>query len=436
MAGRFFASPALPPGSPEAGYCSAPPGYVSADEPGSARIPTVSSLQDRLTAAPETASGHVSLGKASKAAESLAPSGKSGGNAEGEGGAARGEQLAEEEADKAEDAGTDEGEDGGEDRGEDRGKMDGSGERKGPGEGQKEGGVLGKSGEGGSDGGKGGSSEGEWCEALGGEVCLVACRRPQLVARSERGRGAVCVNIDDELEGRGLSRRVVHVCSSAPHKKANAALLLAAYLILRHAMPADAAHAVLRPLEPLPPFRDASNGVCTFHITALDCCQALERAEGAGLLTGFSVGEYERLEQADLTWMVPGRLLAFSTPADDPASVMEGYLTPEDYVQYFRQAGIAAIIRLNRRVYDKRRFTRHGFAFYDLYFPDGGAPSDGIVERFFAVVEGSNGPVAIHCKVPCCSLTRFSLLLLPSVPLSALLACHACCSAVPCQAPL
>ncbi|CAI7777681.1 unnamed protein product, partial [Closterium sp. NIES-54] len=208
-----------------------------------------------------------------------------------------------------------------------------------------------------------------------------------------------CDTMDQALqEGRGLSRRVVHVCSSAPHKKANAALLLAAYLILRHAMPADAAHAVLRPLEPLPPFRDASNGACTFHVTALDCCQALERAQERGLIAGFRVGEYERLEQADLTWMLPGRLLAFSTPADDPASVMEGYLTPEDYVQYFRQAGIAAIIRLNRRVYDKRRFTRHGFAFYDLYFPDGGAPSDGIVERFFAVVEGSNGPVAIHCK--------------------------------------
>ncbi|CAI5499888.1 unnamed protein product [Closterium sp. Naga37s-1] len=546
--------------------------------------PSDSSLPDALRGAQRTSSGHVSSAKTNEAAESLAPRGKSGGNAEGEGGTAKMEQMTEEAEKEAE-------------KGEDGGEEQSSGERKGPGEGQKEGEVSKKAGEGGSGGGKGGSGEGEWCEALGGEVWLVACKRPQLLARSEKGMGAVCVNIDDELvratwrcsgwrcgtekgrggvcvnmddelvreavggggggawgvaggwwgkgaggwvvrsvchvghalwsvgrgwwvdggggcwlvaggvyepycmdfgplslacihrycdtmdralqEGRGLSRRVVHVCSSAPHKKANAALLLAAYLILRHAMPADAAHAVLHPLDPLPPFRDASNGACTFHITALDCCQvlvwgwkvwgarsvgqgvwgkecgarsvgqgvwgkecgarsvgqgvwggmcgggevtsktsqmsrptalapsisplstaarcvfgarsegckALERAQKGGLITGFRVGEYERLEQADLT-----------TPADDPASVMEGYLTPEDYVQYFRQAGIAAIIRLNRRVYDKRRFTRHGFAFYDLYFPDGGAPSDGIVERFFAVVEGSNGPVAIHCK--------------------------------------
>ncbi|CAI5506154.1 unnamed protein product [Closterium sp. Naga37s-1] len=420
MPGRFVPSPALPPASPGTRYSLASPGNFHSDEPSSARNErghlslTDCSLPEALRGAQRTTSGHVSSDKTNEAAQSSPPLEKSRGSAEAEGGSAKVEQMAE-----AAEKEPQKGEDGGEEQS--------SGERKGPGEGQKEGEVSKKAGEEGSGGGKGGSGEGEWCEALGGEVWLVACKRPQLLARSERGRGAVCVNIDDELvyepycmdfgplsvacihrycdtmdralqEGRGLSRKVVHVCSSALHKKANAALLLAAYLILRHAMPADAAHAVLRPLEPLPPFRDASNGACTFHITALDCCQALERAQKGGLITGFRVGEYERLEQADLTWMLPGRLLAFSTPADDPASVMEGYLTPEDYVQYFRQAGIAAIIRLNRRVYDKRRFTRHGFAFYDLYFPDGGAPSDGIVERFFAVVEGSNGPVAIHCK--------------------------------------
>ncbi|CAI5988383.1 unnamed protein product [Closterium sp. NIES-64] len=515
MPGRFVPSPALPPASLGTSYSHASPGNFPSDEPGSARnerghlSPTDRSLPDAFRGVQRTSSDHVSSDKTNEAAEPSPPREKSRGSAEAEGGTAKKEQMAKEAEKEAQ-------------KGEDGEEEQSSGERKGPGEVQKKGAVSGKTGEGGIDGGKGGSREGEWCEALAGEVCLVACRRPQLLARSERGRGAVCVNIDDELvcgvscsgnravsergrgavcvnineelvrgachvalwrcgawgvghggrggsvvyepycmdfgplslacihrycdtmdralqviggcvapatwvgcavlravddswvpargalhvEGRGLSRRVVHVCSSAPHKKANAALLLAAYLILRHAMPANAAHAVLRPLEPLPPFRDASNGVCTFHISALDCCQALERAQERALIAGFRVGEYERLEQADLTWMLPGRLLAFSTPADDPASVMvgalvavmEGYLTPEDYVQYFRQAGIAAIIRLNRRVYDKRRFTRHGFAFYDLYFPDGGAPSDGIVERFFAVVEGSNGPVAIHCK--------------------------------------
>ncbi|CAI5932355.1 unnamed protein product [Closterium sp. NIES-64] len=513
MPGRFVPSPALPPASLGTSYSHASPGNFPSDEPGSARnerghlSPTDRSLPDAFRGVQRTSSDHVSSDKTNEAAEPSPPREKSRGSAEAEGGTAKKEQMAKEAEKEAQ-------------KGEDGEEEQSSGERKGPGEVQKKGAVSGKTGEGGIDGGKGGSREGEWCEALAGEVCLVACRRPQLLARSERGRGAVCVNIDDELvcgvscsgnravsergrgavcvnineelvrgachvalwrcgawgvghggrggsvvyepycmdfgplslacihrycdtmdralqviggcvapatwvgcavlravddswvpargalhvEGRGLSRRVVHVCSSAPHKKANAALLLAAYLILRHAMPANAAHAVLRPLEPLPPFRDASNGVCTFHISALDCCQALERAQERALIAGFRVGEYERLEQADLTWMLPGRLLAFSTPADDPASVMEGYLTPEDYVQYFRQAGIAAIIRLNRRVYDKRRFTRHGFAFYDLYFPDGGsvkaggqsvAPSDGIV-RLFAMVEGSKAAQALQ----------------------------------------
>ncbi|CAI5956442.1 unnamed protein product [Closterium sp. NIES-65] len=551
MPGRFVPSPALPPASLGTSYSHASPGNFPSDEPGSARnerghlSPTDRSLPDAFRGVQRTSSDHVSSDKTNEAAEPSPPREKSRGSAEAEGGTAKKEQMAKEAEKEAQ-------------KGEDGEEEQSSGERKGPGEVQKKGAVSGKTGEGGIDGGKGGSREGEWCEALAGEVCLVACRRPQLLARSERGRGAVCVNIDDELVcgvscvprgavGRGgwvvmggwslvgevyepycmdfgpLSLACIHrYCDTmdralqviggcvAPATWVGCAVLravddswvpargalhvvsliachamsseaspslatschpmpphvnpchpvpplaiqchfvpfgsLAAYLILRHAMPANAAHAVLRPLEPLPPFRDASNGVCTFHISALDCCQALERAQERALIAGFRVGEYERLEQADLTWMLPGRLLAFSTPADDPASVMvdafptpmlavaaplhipsmpltcrylalpllpfphsmvppasaypgqEGYLTPEDYVQYFRQAGIAAIIRLNRRVYDKRRFTRHGFAFYDLYFPDGGAPSDGIVERFFAVVEGSNGPVAIHCK--------------------------------------
>lgn len=35
------------------------------------------------------------------------------------------------------------------------------------------------------------------------------------------------------------------------------------------------------------------------------------------------------------------------------------------------QVGITGVVRLNRKAYDRRRFTDHGLSHYDLYFPDG-----------------------------------------------------------------
>jgi hypothetical protein len=35
------------------------------------------------------------------------------------------------------------------------------------------------------------------------------------------------------------------------------------------------------------------------------------------------------------------------------------------------QVGIRAVVRLNKKVYERWRFTAHGFAFHDLNFGDG-----------------------------------------------------------------
>lgn len=69
------------------------------------------------------------------------------------------------------------------------------------------------------------------------------------------------------------------------------------------------------------------------------CMHALRCAVGA------------QVENGDLNWILPGKLLAFSGPAVRPTDYV-GFraMVPEDYWDYFRRRGIQAIVRLNKKV--------------------------------------------------------------------------------------
>jgi hypothetical protein len=58
-----------------------------------------------------------------------------------------------------------------------------------------------------------------------------------------------------------------------------------------------------------------------------------------------------QVENGDLNWILPGKLLAFSGPAARPTDYV-GFraMVPEDYWEYFRRRGIQAIVRLNKKV--------------------------------------------------------------------------------------
>lgn len=71
---------------------------------------------------------------------------------------------------------------------------------------------------------------------------------------------------------------------------------------------------------------------------------------------------------------------------------------PEAYFPYFRKHKVTTIIRLNRKLYDAKRFTDAGFEHFDLFFADGSTPSDTIVKTFLNICENAEGVIAVHCK--------------------------------------
>jgi protein-tyrosine phosphatase len=108
---------------------------------------------------------------------------------------------------------------------------------------------------------------------------------------------------------------------------------------------------------------------------------------------------YEQVENGDLNWIVPGKLMAFSGPSAQPKH-FGGWrtFTPEDYIEYFNEKGVTSVIRLNKKMYEGARFTAHGVNHHELYFPDGTCPSEPIMYRFLDIVEKEPGAIAIHCK--------------------------------------
>ncbi|KAF5403373.1 Dual specificity protein phosphatase CDC14A [Paragonimus heterotremus] len=201
-------------------------------------------------------------------------------------------------------------------------------------------------------------------------------------------------------------KKIVHYTLNDAKKRVNAAFLMGAYqIIYLHRTPEDAyRHLCSNDAHPFLSFRDASMGPSVYRLSLLDCLCAVSKAVNNRFLdfANFNIDEYEhyeKVENGDLTWIVPNKFIAFCGP--HAQSKIENYYplhAPEAYIPYFRKNNVTTIIRLNRKVYDARRFTDHGFAHYDLFFTDGSCPSDEILERFLHICERSVGAVAVHCK--------------------------------------
>ncbi|EDO38271.1 predicted protein, partial [Nematostella vectensis] len=201
-------------------------------------------------------------------------------------------------------------------------------------------------------------------------------------------------------------KKIVHFTSTDSRKRANAACLIGSYAVIYLKKSADEIYQTLNTgcNPPYLPFRDASFGACSYNLSILDVLSGLQKALQNDFfnLDTFDVHEYEyyeRVENGDFNWIVPGKFLAFSGP-HNKSRIKDGYPlhAPEAYIPYFKKHNISTVVRLNKKLYDAQRFTDHGIEHYDLFFIDGSVPSDMIVRRFLTIAENAKGGIAIHCK--------------------------------------
>lgn len=117
--------------------------------------------------------------------------------------------------------------------------------------------------------------------------------------------------------------RIFHYCTSdKPDKMVNGAFLMGCFCITILKMSATDAYAKFREYAPvLKHYRDASKGDCHYQCTLLHCLQGLEYAIKFGWydFRTFNVKQYEhfeRVENGDLNWIIPGKFMAFMGPIE------------------------------------------------------------------------------------------------------------------------
>ena len=213
-----------------------------------------------------------------------------------------------------------------------------------------------------------------------------------------------CVELERLIKNPSYANyRIYHYTSLNPQKRANAAYLIGAFQILVLEKTAEEAWRPFLSLPSFVDFRDAGYGGCTYKCTLLHVLTGLETAKKLSWfnIRTFNIRDYEfyeKVENGDWNWIIPGKMLAFASPS--PTTIEHDEFkswTPENYASLFHRLGITAVVRLNNQTYDSSRFTNLGIRHYDLYFLDGSTPSEEIIQQFLTIAENEKG-LAVHCK--------------------------------------
>lgn len=217
-----------------------------------------------------------------------------------------------------------------------------------------------------------------------------------------------CQKVNKKLKAVTLrKKKIVHYTIMDPAKRVNAAFLIGSYAILYCKHTAEEAYNCLTNNPDSPSFimfRDASVGTPWFEISLIECLSAIYKCHKLGFFNfqDFCVKEYEyfeRVENGDLNWIIPGKFIAFCGPYAK-FKIENGYPlhAPESYFTYFHYNNVTTIIRLNKKIYDASIFTDAGFDHKDLFFLDGSTPTDSIMRQFLKIAENASGAVAVHCR--------------------------------------
>ncbi|BFZ58143.1 cell division control protein 14 [Savitreella phatthalungensis] len=212
------------------------------------------------------------------------------------------------------------------------------------------------------------------------------------------------------------SKPIVFYSRTNSRARANAACILACYMVLVQNWPPHLAIAPLAEADPpFMPFRDAGYSQADYTLSIQDFVYGIWRAKEAGIvdIKTFDLEEYEyyeRVDKGDFNWICP-RFIAFASP------IQPGYTTkPNPFtskkstiitptfthvLDYFKGNKVGMVVRLNSHLYDKAQFEKIGIEHVDMFFEDGTCPELDIVKDFIGLVDEmaeADKVVAVHCK--------------------------------------
>lgn len=169
---------------------------------------------------------------------------------------------------------------------------------------------------------------------------------------------AFCIELEKLLNHPDYKdAQIYHYCSDNFEKKANAAFLMGAYMITYLSRTAKETWKIFEK-EKFVHYRDATRGPCNYKCTLLHCFQGLEWAQKLGWYNRLTFDleeyqEYETIENGDLNWIIPGKIMAFSTPVDSTKDNEKSSFGPEFYIPIFKKLEISAVFRLGAKEYDR-----------------------------------------------------------------------------------
>ncbi|KAK5116985.1 hypothetical protein LTR62_006706 [Meristemomyces frigidus] len=224
------------------------------------------------------------------------------------------------------------------------------------------------------------------------------------------------------------TRSVVFWSHPDSRSRANAACILAVYMVLIQNWPPHLALAPIAQMDPpCMPFRDAGYSQADYALTVQDVVYGVWKAKEEGLvgLKDFSLEEYERYErvdQGDFNWVSPD-FLAFASPQHSPTTVIapsdplytqlprsisalhKDKTLPQPFknvLMHFAERGIGLVVRLNSELYSPSYFTALGIKHLDMIFEDGTCPQLTMVRKFVnlahTTINDKHKGIAVHCK--------------------------------------
>lgn len=196
-----------------------------------------------------------------------------------------------------------------------------------------------------------------------------------------------------------------HYTSTCSAKKTNSCLLVLAYQVIVGDATAEEAWRNFMEQDKVEvhEFIEAGYKPNQYRCSVLDCLRGLEYAIKLGWfhIAKFNIKEYqhyERVENGDLNWIVPGKFLAFSSPNDAASNKGHKFFTGEALTPVLKKLGVKMVVRLNDPLYDEKVMVNSGIDHVDIFFEDGSCPGPHHIQKFLAAAENCQGAVGVHCK--------------------------------------